>query len=350
MSEYFEPPHGVTVITSGAFEAWILPLGARLMQLWWLTAPKGPRPLCLGYRSPDDYLYDSMSMGSVCGRYGNRIGNAVLERDGDEFLLDANHPLGHCIHGGRMGFGARVWRIMAQSTRAVQLSLCSSDGDQGFPGTCHAVIDYAFQNDHTLRWQASATVDRPCPINLIPHPYWNLDGQATITTHRLWVNANHYLPLDDAELPLAPREVDDTVFDFREPKVITTNAIPVLDGAMQLRNEHRTSNGLTLGAICEANGLQLSVSTDRPFLHLYGGARLTAHGAALGVKHAPGAGLCLETSDWPNGPANGREEVWYDANRAYTHTAEWRFESIPAEEHNDPIGTPSDAVPTDSDH
>jgi len=330
VSEYFRPPRGVTVIKSGAFEAWILPLGARLMQLWWLTAPKGPRPLCLGYRTPDDYLFDSMSMGSVCGRYGNRIGNALLERGGDQFFLDANHPLGHCIHGGRVGFGARIWSVKIQSMGAVQLSLCSSDGDQGFPGNCHAVIDYAFQDDHTLRWQAYATVDRPCPINLIPHPYWNLDGQGTITTHRLWVNANHYLPLDDEELPLPLRAVDETVFDFRNAKFISENSIPVLDGAMRLSDEERTPTGLTLGAICEADGLQLSVSTDRPFLHLYGGVALSGHRPALGVKHAPGAGLCLETSDWPNGPAIGREEVWYDADRAYIHTAEWRFQSIAA--------------------
>jgi aldose 1-epimerase len=157
-----------------------------------------------------------------------------------------------------------------------------------------------------------------------------LELRGTITTHRLWVNANHYLPLDDEELPLPLRAVDETVFDFRKAKFISENSIPVLDGAMRLNDEKHTSTGLTLAAICEADGLQLSVSTDRPFLHLYGGVALSGHRPALGVKHVPGAGLCLETSDWPNGPANDREEVWYDANRAYTHTAEWRFQSIVA--------------------
>ena len=55
-----QAPDGVHVIRRGAFEAWLMPLGASLMQVWWLAAPEGPRPLCLGFERPDDYLADRM--------------------------------------------------------------------------------------------------------------------------------------------------------------------------------------------------------------------------------------------------------------------------------------------------
>ena len=331
-------PPGVYVIRNASFEAWLLPLGARLMQLWWLGAPEGPRPLCVGFESPQDYRADNLSMGSVCGRYGNRIEDALLGVADQRYALDVNHPMGHCLHGGRVGFGKRVWRVRAHTPTALSFHLHSASGDQGFPGNCDASVSYALSNDGCLTWTATAQVDAPCPINLVPHPYWNLDGHADVTTHQLWVNAHTYLPLNARELPEPPASVADTPFDYTTARRIRRVDIPALDAAYLI---HRAAsadhgNGLHVAARCEAGGLRLTVSTDRPFVHLYAAAGLApqsvaeanGHAKPLGVAHQPGAGLCLETEDWPNGPANQREEVWYDAHRAYSHKARWQFTTL----------------------
>ena len=75
-------PAGVIVLRTDSLLAWVLPYGARLMQLFWLHAPEGPRPLSLGFTDPLAYAQDRAYLGAVCGRYANRIGDAVLERGG----------------------------------------------------------------------------------------------------------------------------------------------------------------------------------------------------------------------------------------------------------------------------
>ena len=196
----------------------------------------------------------------------------------------------------------------------------------------------ARSNAAATRVRTTAQVDAPCPINLVPHPYWNLDGHADVTTHQLWVNAHTYLPLNARELPEPPASVADTPFDYTTARHIRRADIPKLDAAYLIHRAASANhgNGLHVAARCEAGGLRLTVSTDRPFVHLYAAAGLAPQSAAeanghakpLGVAHQPGAGLCLETEDWPNGPANQREEVWYDAHRAYSHKARWQFTTL----------------------
>jgi aldose 1-epimerase len=202
-----------------------------------------------------------------------------------------------------------------------------------------ALISYQWESDNVLRWHATATVDQPCPINLIPHPYWNLDGQPTIENHRIWIAAAQYLPLDERELPLPLADVHGTPFDFQQARCIPIDAIPSIDGALAVGApaSGKLQHAVAPVATCTAGGLTLTVKTDRPFVHLYAAAGLRPQSfidpathalltpQALGVQHQPGAGLCLETEDWPNGPAIGRPEVWYNAARPYEHTALWQF-------------------------
>jgi aldose 1-epimerase len=159
------------------------------MQLFWLHAPEGVRPLSLGFNEPDAYRQDTMSIGAVCGRYGNRIGGAFLERGDRRYVLDANHPLGHCIHGGSAGWGQRDWQIGQQDAGGVVLTLDSADGDMGFPGRCQARVLYRLEGDRLL-WQADARLDADSPINIVQHSYWNLDGTANICGHTLQVDAD----------------------------------------------------------------------------------------------------------------------------------------------------------------
>ena len=308
-------PPGVLVLRSEHFEAWVIPFGARLMQLFWLHAPQGPRPLSLGFSDPEAYRQDTMSIGAVCGRYGNRIGGAVLERGDKRYALDANHPLGHCIHGGTSGWGQRDWTVAQHDASSVTLTLDSADGDMGFAGRCQAQVQYRLEGDR-LVWQADARVDAESPINLVQHSYWNLDGAATIAHHVVQVGADLYHPVDAQELPLPAVPVDGSCFDFRQGANVAPECVPHLDGALVLRSD---AGALRPVARVQAGGLAMQVSTDRPLLHVYASAGLRPSSPALGVAHGAGAGLCLETEDMPNGPALG-SDVWYGPQRDYRHT------------------------------
>lgn len=318
------PP--ILVLANDDLLAWILPYGARLMQLWWLRAPEGPRPLTLGFGEPRAYLDDRMSIGAVCGRYANRLADARLTRGHQSWRLDANHPLGHCLHGGAGGFGQRHWRVAAHNATSVTLELESEDGDQGFPGRCQSRVRYSLEGD-VLCWQADAEVDEPCPLNLIQHSYWNLDGRSDLLGHRLQVDSASYLPTDVRELPLPARPVDGGHFDFRQPRAISADCVPELDGALLLERGAGAEQAWRQPvASLAVDDLTMTLATDQPLLHVYASAHLRATAPHLGVPHGPGAGLCLETEVWPNGPALGKA-VWHEPGKPYRHRLRLQFQA-----------------------
>lgn len=318
------PP--ILVLANDSLLAWVLPYGARLMQLWWRRAPEGPRPLTLGFGEPGAYLNDRMSIGAVCGRYANRLADARLIHDNQSWRLDANHPLGHCLHGGAGGFGQRHWSVAAHDATSVTLELRSEDGDQGFPGRCQSRVRYSLDGD-ALCWQADAEVDAPCPLNLVQHSYWNLDGRSDLQRHRLQIDASQYLPTDARELPLPPRSVAGDCFDFRQMRAVSPDCVQKLDGALLLdRGVGAERAWQAPVASLAVDDLTMTLATDRPLVHVYAAANLRATAPHLGVPHGPGAGLCLETEDWPNGPTLGKA-VWYEPGKPYRHRLRLEFQA-----------------------
>ena len=91
--------------------------------------------------------------------------------------------------------------------------------------------------------------------------------------------------------------------------------VPHLDAALVLDG---APGHLRQVARLQGGGLTMEVSTDRPYLHVYASANLRVRAQPLGVPHVPGAGLCLETEDMPNGPALGAD-VWFGPTRDYQH-------------------------------
>ena len=318
-----QAPAGVIVLRSDRLLAWVLPLGARLMQLFWLHGRPGPRPLTLGFADPQAYALDQAFLGAVCGRYANRIGGAVLEHARERYLLDANTPQGHCLHGGSQGWSQRQWQAVRHTDGSVELVLDSAHEEMGFPGNCQARVVYRLEGARLL-WQAQAQVDRACPINMVQHSYWNLDGQPDLRDHRLWVHAQRYHPVDARELPQAPAPVAGTCFDFRSPAPIAAACVPHLDAAMVVDGRQDSVRRV---AQLQGGGLVMDVSTDRPYLHVYASHNLRPSAPPMGVAHGPGAGLCLETEDLPNGPALGAD-VWYGPQRDYRHSLALDFSEV----------------------
>jgi aldose 1-epimerase len=316
---FFNPPPGVFVIESNFLQVWVVPYGARLMQLWWMTAPEGPRPLTLGFQDPAHYRQDGASMGAVCGRYANRIGEGKLSRNGKHWDLDINNAKGHCLHGGREGSGQLDWTVQAHGSQSVTLMLTTENGHMGFPGACTAQVTYAVEGAR-LHWQVHAQVSAPCPLNFAQHSYWNLDGQSNLDQHRLQVDAQAYLPTDARDLPLPLRSVQGTCFDFRSAAKIRFQDVPSLDVALQLDD---TSIARRVAKLSVPD-LSMAISTDKPWMHVYASAHLKPSHAPLGVAHQPGNALCLEAEDIPNGPALGAA-VWYAPGETYTHNMAYDF-------------------------
>lgn len=271
--------------------------------------------VALGFDTLDGYLKGHPYFGAIVGRYGNRIAGGKFAIDGRTFTLATNNGPNH-LHGGKVGFDKAVWSAEAAPASAggagIVLSHTSRDGDEGYPGTLRARVSYTLTDRNELVVEYHATTDKPTPINLTQHSYFNLAGGGDILDHELTINATRYIPVDATLIPtgeLAP--VEGTPFDFRKPAKVGARIDAaheqvqrgggydhtfVLDGqAGQLRPAGRLVDG--------RSGRTLDVATTEPGMQFYSGnfldGTLTGKG---GQVYRRRAGLCLETQHFPDSP------------------------------------------------
>ena len=146
----------------------------------------------LGYDTLAGYIADNKTyMGSIVGRYGNRIGKGQFTVGGVKAQLPLNNN-GNTLHGGTKGFDRLNW-TGKQVPNGVELTVISPDGDMGFPGKLTAHITYTLVGDK-LRMDYAATTDKPTVVNLTNHSYFNLAGNGTILNQVLMINAAKYTP------------------------------------------------------------------------------------------------------------------------------------------------------------
>ncbi len=259
----------------------------------------GDVPVVLGYADADAYRDAPTFMGAVVGRVANRIAQGRFVLDGAAWALPCNDGAHH-LHGGPGGYWARDWEIVAATPQAVQLRLHDAHLDQGYPGAVDVTVTLRLR-DHCLSWEMCATPDRPTPVNMAQHVYFNLAGAGDIRDHALQLAAAQVTPVDAALIPDGPPcPVAGTRDDFRTPRRLR-DADP--DGAGHDINFvlDRAADTAPQAVLRAPSGMALSLWTDQPGLQLYTGAGLRAHAPpAPGPAHGPFAGLCLEAQGFPD--------------------------------------------------
>jgi len=235
-------------------------------------------------------------LGVVVGRYANRIGGAAFEQDGCRVQLQPNEGLNQ-LHGGPGGFDKQRWTLQHHGERELRLGLTSPDGDQGYPGRLEASVTYAIDGPGRIRLRFEATVDRPCPVNLTSHAYFNLDGApGFIGGHRFGIAASHVLPVDAGLIPTGAWDaVSGTAFE--------------LDGRTPL-GERRFDHCFILaeGAdpqaeVVSGDGrLRLTLRTSYPALQFYTGQYLHVSRGRDGQPYRAGDGFALEPQFLPDAP------------------------------------------------
>ncbi|MGL6097604.1 MAG: aldose epimerase family protein, partial [Fimbriiglobus sp.] len=165
----------------------------------------------LGFDTIDGYVAGHPYFGCITGRVANRIAKGKFSLDGKEYTLAVNNGP-NALHGGAVGFDKHLWKPAATITTAgpvLNLTHTSADGDEGFPGKLSITVSYTFTNDNELRIDYTATTDKPTPVNLTNHSYFNLAGHdaGDVLGHELKLVADKYTPADDTFIPtgkLAP--------------------------------------------------------------------------------------------------------------------------------------------------
>jgi len=211
----------ITLRNSAGMVVTLMDWGATLLSARVPMSDGSVRETLLGCASPEQYVEQTAFLGASVGRYANRIAKSRFELDGVPYALLPSQGENQ-LHGGPDGFDKRRWRIIKQNDGEALLSLDSPDGDQGYPGNCAATVHYRLTDDNRIAIEYRATVDKPCPVNLTNHAYFNLDGDCSdVRNHRLQLLAQAYLPVDEMGIPHEGlKAVAGTSFDFRTTKAI----------------------------------------------------------------------------------------------------------------------------------
>ena len=358
-------------------------LGASLTKFI-VPSPEGNHDIVLGYKTPTD-MYQTGNPTYLCavvGRVANRIAEGRLKIEEKEFQLAINNEPNH-LHGGEKGFSHRVWNaeiISQDDGKAVQFSLVSENGDQGYPGAVKCYATYSLTASEntdrvSLRLSLSADLegDQPTPINLAQHSYFNLsrhDHPDGILDHKLSLPSDFYTPLDATSIPT--REVkslnDDTTMDWRGgrlmkealedfalskldldhgivDKVISNRTVDFkeigidpfgFDHNYVVKESLPDQDGLYLVATLEheTSKRKMQVRTSAPGVQLYTANYLSSSDKSLSRSKSERPylrwqGVCLETQAYPDSVfvdnakhpefAKGKCVILGTGNRRYEH-------------------------------
>ncbi len=264
---------------------------------WRVDGPRGSLPMVLGFPRLEDYLHHSRSHGAIVGRVANRTAGSRFTLDGQSYALTPNDGANH-LHGGAIGLGNRLWQMETDSASGtVYLFYKSPDGEEGYPGDVDFTVSLRLEGPRLI-CEMAGTPDRPTPISLANHNYYNLGGVGSVKDHVLWVDAHEFTPVGADLIPEGViRPLAETDFDFSTEREIGDTKLDlnvVLDPA---RDRKRPA----ARARCPRTGCQLELWTDEPGIQLFDASEMTiAAPGHDGEHYGPFAGFCLEAQHFPN--------------------------------------------------
>jgi len=265
--------------------------------------------IVLGYDSLNGYIANSPYFGAIVGRYANRIAKGSFILGGKRYQLAVNN--GHnSLHGGLKGFDKVVWdaREITDSTSvALELTYLSRDGEEGYPGNLRVKVTYTLDNKNELTTLIEAETDKPTPVNLCNHTYFNLgEADSSILGHMLTINADRFTEVNDELIPTGKLPVvHGTPMDFNNPTEVGARIGQVKGGYDHNYVLNKKAGELSVAAKMydPRTGRQVEVLTTQPGVQFYSGNFLdgTLHGKG-GKVYKQHYGLCLETQHFPDSP------------------------------------------------
>jgi len=299
-----------TLANSQGMKAKIMTYGATLVALEVPDKNGVSEDITLGHDHLEGYLKASPYFGATVGRYANRIAQAQFQLNGQTYHLAANDGPNH-LHGGLKGFDKVIWQatpVKEKDWVGVHFSYFSPDGEEGYPGNLKVTVTYQLTSDNQLKILYEAETDKPTPINLTHHGYFNLHGQGkgNILDHLLMINADYFTPVDKQLIPTGEiKLVKGTPWDFTSPHPIGQRIQEVPGGYDHNYVLNKEEGELSLAArVFEPqSGRIMEIYTTEPGLQFYSGnfldGSITGKAGRVYPKHS---GFCLEPQHFPNSP------------------------------------------------
>lgn len=262
--------------------------------------------IVLGFDHLAQYLGRHPYFGATVGRVANRIAKGQFTLDGKEYRLAVNNGP-NALHGGLKGFDKVVWEAEPLPGAAVKFTYTSADGEEGYPGKLNVTVLMTLTDANELRIDYTAVTDKPTPINLTNHSYFNLFGHGDILGHELLLAADHYTPTDATLIPTGEiRPVKGTAMDFTSAHLIGTRINEV--GNEEKGYDHNyvlNGGGKSLAFAARAyeprTGRVMEVHTTQPGVQLYTANYLDGSlTGKRGVVYGRQCAFCLETQHFPD--------------------------------------------------
>lgn len=308
--------------------------GARLVS-WYVKDNKNKEQnIVLGFSSQEQYEKAAAPYyGAIVGRYANRIENFTLY--GKEYHLTDD---AYVLHGGKAGFHDKLWTIEVVSDSSVTLSYISKDGDGGYQGQVTTHVEYILTSQNELVINYSAATDKPTPINLTNHAFFNLKGagNGSILDLSLKVNADQFTPLQSNGLPTGEiKEVEGSVFDFRNFKKVKS-AVKSKDPQILLAKglDHnfvnKNTNEPLITAIDPKSGIKMEMTTTMAGVQIYTANYLSGKdkndkGKAFKARES----ICFESQFFANSPNHSNfPNTILKPGETYSHSTVYKVTTL----------------------
>lgn len=263
----------------------------------------------LAFDTLEPYLDGHPYFGSTVGRFCNRIEEGKFTIDSKDYQVATNAGKHH-IHGGKTNFTYQNWQgevVELSDGFGVRFHLTSPDGQEGYPGTVKASVEYRWNDNNELTVDFTATTDAPTHVNLTNHSYWNLGGagSGSAMDHVAAIEADQSLDVDEDLIPTGRlNDVEGTVLDFRTPtalgdRVGELTATKGYDHCYVVRGQ---AGKLRPAArvVDPKSGRVLEIETTQPGMQLYTANHLPGNERSNG--YGGHEAFCLETQHYPNAP------------------------------------------------
>lgn len=296
----------VYVLKNEFLEVHVGAWGATLQRMLVTGKDGRRRDVLLGLEHPEgyagvEYAATGAYLGALVGRYANRIADGRFTLEGREYQLAVNNGRNH-LHGGVCGFDKQLWSKTYFADNALVLRYVSPDGEEGYPGTLEVQVGFVLSGKE-LKITYQAWVDKPCPVNLTHHPYFNLcGGVGNVKSHVLRLYTDKYLQTED----LIPDGMVVSAIgggcNFNNPVALQA----VIEERGGLDDCFVFGSGGDVKRMAELSeplsGMTLYVASDYPGLQVYTGKYLDVPGGIGGVHYGAYAGIALEAQYFPDSP------------------------------------------------
>ena len=208
-------------------------------------------------------------------------------------------------------FDKVVWdvREMKDSAGAVGLELTyvSKDGEEGYPGNLKVRATYLLDDHNALTLLIAAETDKPTPVNLCNHTYFNLsEADANILGHVLTLYADQFTQINSELIPTGMMPfVRGTAMDFNNSVAVGERIAAVKGGYDHNYVLKKKAGSLDMAAQLydPRTGRQVEIMTTQPGIQFYTGNFLDGSIRGKGGKvYQQHYGLCLETQHFPDSP------------------------------------------------